>query len=151
MYFAKAYKIESRDVEFIFDRLYVKILSWYFQHRKRTIPLLWTQLCKSNPDALAIIYGTQQVTFQQLFEQCNRFGRLAIKYRCKRGDRVALLMKSSPDLVAACIGCSFCRCICIYKLFMQDWPMSELYLSSYDRISRARSCYTRFASCNARF
>jgi benzoate-CoA ligase family protein len=52
---------------------------------------------------IALLYGDEAISFAQLNERVNRFGN-ALKPRLGKDDRVLLLLKDSPDLVAAYLG-----------------------------------------------
>jgi len=48
------------------------------------------------PDARAIVFHNESITYQQLEESSNRLARALKEAGCVRGDRVALLLPKSP-------------------------------------------------------
>jgi non-ribosomal peptide synthetase component F len=67
---------------------------------------------KERPDAIAIKYSQQQLTYAQLNGQANHLAQLLIKRGCQPGDTVPLMMDRSPKMIAAILailkmGCAY--------------------------------------------
>ncbi len=64
------------------------------------------------PDAIAIKYCQQQLSYAQLNGQANHLAQLLIKRGCQPGDTVALMMDRSPKMIATIlailkVGCAY--------------------------------------------
>ncbi|MBT6304826.1 MAG: AMP-binding protein, partial [Rhodospirillaceae bacterium] len=55
---------------------------------------LFTQVVKQNPNSIAIISGTQEVSFHELNLRVNTLANELINKGIKLGDRVALISKN---------------------------------------------------------
>ncbi len=62
------------------------------------------QAAERQPDAVAVVLGSERVTYAGLEETSNRLARLLVKLGCRRHDRVCLLMPKSPMAIAAMLG-----------------------------------------------
>ncbi|MGZ9083231.1 MAG: AMP-binding protein [Rhodoplanes sp.] len=65
--------------------------------------ILGPALANGRGGDIAILFGDQAITFEQLDAEANRFGN-ALGPFLGRGDRALLLLKDSPDFVAAFLG-----------------------------------------------
>src|SRR4029077_16470067 len=54
-----------------------------------------------NPEAVAVVFKNETVTYRQLEEQSNQLARLLKTVGCEKGDRVGLLL---PKSIAAIVG-----------------------------------------------
>ena len=57
-----------------------------------------------HPDKPAILFNDQAVSYAQLLARVNRFGNALARADVRRETRVMLLLKDSPDMVAAYLG-----------------------------------------------
>jgi benzoate-CoA ligase family protein len=65
--------------------------------------ILGPSLSAGRDGNIAILFGDQEITFAQLDAEVNRFGN-ALSPFLGKGDRALLLLKDSPDFVAAFLG-----------------------------------------------
>ena len=65
--------------------------------------ILGPTLARGRGDDVAILFGDRQITFNELNADVSRFGNALRPYLAK-GDRALLLLKDSPDFVAAHLG-----------------------------------------------
>jgi 3-hydroxybenzoate/4-hydroxybenzoate---CoA ligase len=65
--------------------------------------ILGPTLANGRGGDVAILFGDQAITFEQLDAAANRFGNALLPFLCK-GERALLLLKDSPDFVAAFLG-----------------------------------------------
>lgn len=68
-----------------------------------TDELLGPTLKRGRGNDIAILYRDQKITFSELDAETNRFGN-ALRPYLNKSDRVLLLLKDSPDFVAAHLG-----------------------------------------------
>src|SRR5437870_13195413 len=59
---------------------------------------------EGRPDAPAIVFGPERVSYGALEQVSNQLARALIARGCRRGDRVALLVPKSPRAIAAILG-----------------------------------------------
>ncbi|QVM89273.1 amino acid adenylation domain-containing protein [Pseudomonas entomophila] len=64
-----------------------------------------------NPEALAVVHGQQRWSYAQLGVQANRLARCLVEHGVQPGDRVALLLPRSFDLLAAQLAVSKCAAV----------------------------------------
>lgn len=79
---------------------------------------------EKQPGALAVVSGSERVTYSALDETANRIARLLISTGCKRGDRVALLLPKSISAIAGILGSL--KAGCIYVPMDTSSPTSRL-------------------------
>ena len=65
--------------------------------------ILGPTLARGRGNDIAILFGDERTTFRELDAYVNRFGN-ALKSFVAKGDRVLLLLKDSPDFIAAHLG-----------------------------------------------
>jgi amino acid adenylation domain-containing protein len=63
------------------------------------------------PDATALVFREERLTYGQLATASNRLARLLRDRRCEAGDRVALLMPKSPKAIVAMLGVLKAGCV----------------------------------------
>ncbi|HXF94904.1 MAG TPA: amino acid adenylation domain-containing protein, partial [Gemmatimonadales bacterium] len=63
------------------------------------------------PDAPAIVFGAQAVTYGALDDASTRLARLLLELGCGPGDRVALLLPKSPLAITAMLGVLKAGCV----------------------------------------
>ena len=82
-------------------------MSVTIEERTRTVnasdEILGPTLAGGRGGDIAILFGDQAISFDELDAQVNRFGNALRPYLAK-GDRALLLLKDSPDFVAAFLG-----------------------------------------------
>src|SRR5215469_13573414 len=79
---------------------------------------------EKQPGALAIVSGSERVTYSALDDMANRIARLLISAGCERGDRVALLVPKSISAIAGMLGSL--KAGCIYVPLDTSSPVSRL-------------------------
>nr|WP_211258418.1 non-ribosomal peptide synthetase [Pseudomonas mosselii] len=79
----------------------------------RDLPVhaLFEAQAKACPDALAVAHGTRRWSYQALDRQANRLGGYLLEQGVQAGDRVALLLPRSFDLLAAQLAVSKCAAV----------------------------------------
>lgn len=76
--------------------------------------LLQHGLCaqaERRPNATAVVFQGERMTFGELEAASNRLARLLREAGCRRGDRVAIMMAKSPTAIAAMLGVLKADCI----------------------------------------
>jgi amino acid adenylation domain-containing protein len=63
-----------------------------------------TSQAEHRPEAVAICWADEAVTYGELEAWSNRLARLLQAHGCRRGDRVALILPKSPTAIAAMLG-----------------------------------------------
>lgn len=71
---------------------------------KRCIHEWFEQQVDNDPDAVAVIYKEDVITYRQLDQRANRWGRLLQRKGMKSGDAVAICLERSVDLIAIMLG-----------------------------------------------
>ncbi len=66
--------------------------------------ILFPALAAGCGDSLAIICGERRCTYNELARLTNRFGNAVLAAGLRRGEPVLMLMKDTPELVAAYLG-----------------------------------------------
>ena len=61
------------------------------------------------PDRIGLSFGTQQWTFQQLYEEAQQVAGKLASLHLQKGTRVALLAPSTPELIKVIYGCMLAR------------------------------------------
>lgn len=74
---------------------------------------MFADQCHRTPDAIAIIRKGETVSYDTLDRRANRFANTLIRLGLKPGDRIAIALPRSIDLVAAVIGAMKARCVYI--------------------------------------
>lgn len=70
-----------------------------------------TQQAETSPDAIALAYNQEGVTYRELDEASNRLARLLKASGCVRGDRICFLIPKSPTAILAILGILKADCI----------------------------------------
>ena len=78
------------------------------------------------PDATALVYGQQRLTYGKLAAQSNQLARLLKENGCRKGDRIGLLLPKSPEAITGMLG--ILKAGCIYVPFDIASPASRLQL-----------------------
>ena len=63
-----------------------------------------TAQAEAHPEAVAIAFNEERLTYGAIEETSNRLARLLTEAGCRRGDRVALLMPKMPAAIVAMLG-----------------------------------------------
>jgi len=63
-----------------------------------------SQRARTKPDALAIIQGQRRVPYGDLERNVSRIASFLLRNNMKKGDRIGILSKNSPEYIAAYIG-----------------------------------------------
>jgi amino acid adenylation domain-containing protein len=59
---------------------------------------------QARPDAAALVFNRERITYGQLEESSNRLARALKEAGCKRGDRVCFLIPKSPAAIISMLG-----------------------------------------------
>ncbi|MEN4826672.1 non-ribosomal peptide synthase/polyketide synthase [Pseudomonas sp. P39-UII1] len=76
-----------------------------------------------SPDAVAVVHGEQQVSYQQLDQRANRLAHHLLALGVRPGDRIALLLPRSVDLLAAQLAAS--KCAAVYVPLDSNAPVER--------------------------
>ncbi|MDH0732055.1 non-ribosomal peptide synthase/polyketide synthase [Pseudomonas sichuanensis] len=79
--------------------------------REHAVHTLFAAVAALSPDALAVIHGEQRCSYQQLDQRANRLAHHLLALDVRPGDRVALLLPRSVDLLAAQLAVSKCAAV----------------------------------------
>jgi amino acid adenylation domain-containing protein len=63
-----------------------------------------TQHAETRPDATAVAFGTETLSYGQLEQSSNQLAHILQESGCKKGDRVCILMPKSPAAILSMIG-----------------------------------------------
>ena len=72
--------------------------------RDRTVPGLVEETVGRHPDAIAVEFGEERITYRELNERSNRLARELIARDAATGTRVALCLERSPEMLVALLG-----------------------------------------------
>jgi amino acid adenylation domain-containing protein len=70
-----------------------------------------TRQADQRPQAVAVVFGPETLTYGQLERMSNQLARLLKEGGCRKGDRVCLLMPKSPAAIVSMIGILKAGCI----------------------------------------
>ncbi|CAM3876812.1 Linear gramicidin synthase subunit C [Pseudomonas reidholzensis] len=79
--------------------------------RTHAVHTLFEAHARSTPDAVAVVHGERQWTYQQLDAQANRLAHHLLQLGVEPGERVAILLPRSPELLAAQLAASKCGAV----------------------------------------
>jgi amino acid adenylation domain-containing protein len=63
-----------------------------------------TQQAETRPDAVAVVYGSEKLSYGQLEESSNQLAHLLQDAGCKKGDRVCIVMPKCPAAIVSMNG-----------------------------------------------
>jgi len=72
--------------------------------RDASIQELFESQVRKNPDAVAIVFKDQELTYSQLNERSNKLGHWLIQEGIGPDSLVGLCMDRSPDVIIAILG-----------------------------------------------
>jgi amino acid adenylation domain-containing protein len=78
---------------------------------------------EEHPDAVAVRWADQDLTYRQLVERAERFAAALTRTGVRPGDVVAAQLGRSPDL--ACLLLAILQLGAIYTLMPLDWPVAR--------------------------
>jgi len=70
-----------------------------------------TRQAERRPQAVAVVLGSERLTYGQLEKMSNQLAHLLKEGGCRKGDRVCFLMRKSPAAVVSMIGILKAGCI----------------------------------------
>lgn len=70
-----------------------------------------TRQAESRPDARAIVFGNESLTYAELDQRSNQLAHLLREGGCRKGDRVCILMPKSPEAILSMIGALKAGCM----------------------------------------
>jgi fatty-acyl-CoA synthase len=68
------------------------------------VPSQIAEFAKNTPNAIAIYYEDQEITYKELIERSNKYAQWFLNKDLTRGDVVALMMENRPEFLACWIG-----------------------------------------------
>ncbi|MGW1887918.1 AMP-binding protein [Streptomyces sp. NPDC001970] len=69
-----------------------------------SVGALLEQACRFYPDRVAVVQDERRMTYAELLSEVRRAGRAFLRLGLHKGDRVAILMKDRPELLAVQYG-----------------------------------------------
>ncbi|MEU6990233.1 amino acid adenylation domain-containing protein [Streptomyces sp. NPDC046465] len=69
-----------------------------------SVPALFEERVRTAPHAVALAVGTEQLTYAELNERANRLARVLRARGAAPGERVALCLRRTPDLIAGVLA-----------------------------------------------
>lgn len=101
-----AYNTLPRDITaaWRYVQCHIKLKTASF--RNISIPKMFMENVRKNPNKVALIFEDQKWTFAQIDEYSNRVGNFMVKQGFKHGDVVALYMWNRPEYVCTWLGCA---------------------------------------------
>jgi aspartate racemase len=72
--------------------------------RTRTIHALFEEQAAATPEAVAVLFGDQELTYDRLNRLANRLAQRLRQLGVSRGTPVALCLERSPELIVALLG-----------------------------------------------
>jgi len=70
-----------------------------------------THQAEQRPEAFAVVFGTERLTYGQLERTSNQLSRVLQKTGSRKGDRVCFMMPKSPLAIISMIGILKAGCI----------------------------------------
>ncbi|MEW9682768.1 amino acid adenylation domain-containing protein [Pseudomonas sp. TE50-2] len=102
--------------------------------RDLAVHRLFEARAANSPDALAVVHGPRRWSFAQLEAQANRLACYLLEQGVRAGDRVALLLPRSFDLLAAQLAVS--KCAAIYVPLDGNAPVERQAFMVHDSQAR---------------
>ena len=68
------------------------------------VPLQISEFAKKTPNAIAIYYEDEKISYKELIERSNKYANWFLNNNLSRGDVVALMMENRPEFLACWIG-----------------------------------------------
>lgn len=108
------------------------------EHEASNIPRLFEAQADKTPDATALVFRDESLTYRELNARANQLARLLLARGAQRGDLIGVLMERSVEVVVALLGvlkagAAFVPLDPIYPLrrlaFLADDPKTQKYLS----------------------
>jgi len=72
--------------------------------REKSIVQLFEEQAIKNPDNVAVVCGTDQLSYKELNYRSNRFAKHLIKQNVQKGDIVGIMMERSLEMVVGILG-----------------------------------------------
>lgn len=69
-----------------------------------SVPALFEERVRATPHAVALAVGTERLTYAELNERANRLARVVRARGAAPGERVALCLRRTPDLIAGVLA-----------------------------------------------
>ncbi|KAF2900859.1 hypothetical protein ILUMI_05326 [Ignelater luminosus] len=100
---SKTYKRDIRLAS-IYGKL--QILVWYWEHRNRTVSIIFSSIAKKNPQKVAIFFEDEVWTYDQLEDFSNKIARYFKNQGYRKGDCISLLLENRPEYLGIWLGLS---------------------------------------------
>ncbi|KAK7082496.1 hypothetical protein SK128_013204 [Halocaridina rubra] len=101
-----AYKTLPRDLKAGARFFKVRSKLLIAQLRDLSVPKLFMENVRKNPNKVALIFEGREWTFAQIDEYSNRVGNFLVEQGLKHGDCVSLFMRNRPEYVCIWLGCA---------------------------------------------
>lgn len=93
-----------RDLTGLIRLLKTHLMLYKLRKRNATVPQVFSENCKANPDRICFYYEDQEWTLRQLDEMSNRVANAFLEQGFQPGQEVALFMESKPEFIAIWLG-----------------------------------------------
>jgi acyl-CoA synthetase (AMP-forming)/AMP-acid ligase II len=70
-----------------------------------------TQQAETRPDATAVVYGNERLSYGELERSSNQLAHLLQDAGCRKGDRICIVMPKSPAAILSMIGILKAGCL----------------------------------------
>ena len=90
----------------------------------KTLNQIFAEQAKANPDKTAIIWHDCKTTFGELNDRADEIASLLISKGVRRADRVGLLCRRTPDMLASMLG--ILKAGAAYLPVLTDYPMQRI-------------------------
>jgi amino acid adenylation domain-containing protein len=111
---------------------------------RTTVSEMFEQQAKREPDAAAILFRDEVITYGQLNEQANRLAHCLIARGLRSEDVVGIVMDRTPDLVVAMIATWKARAV--FLPLDPDYPPARLNMTLSDAKPACVLCTTATAA-----
>src|ERR1700733_8060114 len=96
----------------------------------RSAPEQISDVRQDNPDSIALIFGAQQLTYEEVDRRADQFSSYLMNLGIARGDAVAICMERSFEWIIAALGSM--RAGAAYMPLDCAWPDSRLRFAVND-------------------
>lgn len=96
----------------------------------RVLPHCFEQTCDLQPDAVAVVCGQSELTYQELDHRANQLARLLVERGCGAGSTVGILLERSIDTYVALLG--VLKCGAAYVPLDPSFPTDRLAFITQD-------------------
>ncbi|TCW37425.1 bacitracin synthase 3 [Laceyella sacchari] len=98
--------------------------------KHKTVQALFEEQVERHPERIALKYENQTVTYNELNRQANQLARVLRARGVKRGDKVGLMAKRSPEMVIGVLG--IIKAGAVYVPLSPDYPEERIRYMAED-------------------